>query len=115
MNKKNKKSNWIPPKNYKHYFDASSDIEFKQKHPVGYVFLVILGLAAFLLPANLFVLLAEVDNGWTILGYIGGLIFGIGLFNVVAIIIKQYLGHWVSIISFLLGGIIMLISYLLGK
>ena len=31
--KKHKKSNWTPPKDYKSYFYASSDEEFKEKHP----------------------------------------------------------------------------------
>ena len=36
--------------------------------------------------------------------------FGIGLFNLVAIIIRQYLGHFVSILSFIIGGIMVAIS-----
>ena len=88
--KKKNKSNWTPPKGYKSYFYASSDEAFKAKHPIGYGFLVMLGFA-------------------------GGFIFGIGLFNFVAIIIKQYLGHWVSIVSFLIGGAMMLISWFLCR
>ena len=116
-NKEKKKSDigWKPPQNYGKFFDASSDDEFKRKHPVGYVFLVFLGLFALLLPSVVFIILTGSDSGWSILGVAGGFIFGIGLFNFVAIIIKQYLGHWVSIISFLVGGILMLISaYLCG-
>ena len=113
--KQNKKSNWTPPKNYKDFFYASSDEEFKSKHPIGYVFLVILGITVLLLPAILFSVLVETDSGWLILGFAGGFIFGRGLFNFVAIIIKQYLGHWVSIISFLVGGGLMLISWFLCR
>ena len=115
MSKKNKKSNWSPPKNYKDYFYVSSDDEFKSKHPVGYFFLVLLGLTALLLPAIVFCVLVGADSGWIMLGFAGGFVFGIGLFNFVAIIIKQYLGHWVSIISFLVGGIMMLASWLLCR
>ena len=112
--KKNmKKSNWTPPKEYKNYFYASSDEEFKAKHPIGYGFLVILGIAVLLLPAIVFCVLVGTESGWVMLGFAGGFVFGIGLFNFVAIIIKQYLGHWVSIISFLVGGIMMLISWFL--
>ena len=110
-----KKSSWTPPKNYKDYFYASSDDEFKAKHPIGYVFLVILGLAALLLPAIVFSVLVGTDIGWVMLGFAGGFVFGIGLFNFVAIIIKQYLGHWVSIASFLIGAIMMLVSWLLCR
>ena len=97
------------------FFYASSDDEFKAKHPIGYIFLVLLGITVLLLPAIMFSIFVGTDSGWVMLGFVGGFIFGIGLFNFVAIIIKQYLGHWVSIISFLLGGIMMLISWLLCR
>ena len=113
----NKKSHWLPPKGYQKYFYASSDEEFKEKHPIGYVFLVVLGMTAFLLPGIAFCLLAgqDTESRWMLLGLVGGLIFGIGLFNFVAIIIKQYLGHLVSIVSFAVGGAIMLISWFLCR
>ena len=114
---KNKRSNWTPPENYRSYFYASSDEEFKAKHPIGYVFLVILGLVVFLLPMILFYGYCAwkgIESAWSALGLLGGLIFGVGLFNFVAIIIKQYLGHWVSILSFSVGGALMLISWLLS-
>ena len=113
--KNKKKSNWTPPKEYKDYFYASSDEEFKAKHPIGYGFLVMLGIAALLLPAIVFCVLVGTESGWVMLGFAGGFVFGIGLFNFVAIIIKQYLGHWVSIISFLVGSIMMLISWFLCR
>ena len=119
-NKKKKKNfNWTPPKEYKNYFYASSDDEFKAKHPVGYVFLVILGMVVLLLPGILFCVLAgavsESASVWILLGLAGGFVFGVGLFNFVDIIINQYLGHWVSIISFSVGSIMMLISWILCK
>ena len=113
--KNKKKSNWTPPKEYKNYFYASSDEEFKAKHPIGYGFLVMLGIVALLLPAIVFCVLVGTESGWVMLGFAGGFVFGIGLFNFVAIIIKQYLGHWVSIISFLVGSIMMLISWFLCR
>ena len=112
---KHMKSGWTPPENYRSFFYASSDDEFKAKHPIGYIFLVLLGITVLLLPAIMFSIFVGTDSGWVMLGFVGGFIFGIGLFNFVAIIIKQYLGHWVSIISFLLGGIMMLISWLLCR
>lgn len=112
---KNNHSNWTPPENYKEYFYASSDDEFKTAHPVGYFFLVMLALTVLLLPAILFAILVGTDSGWVLLGCVGGFVFGIGLFNFVAIIIKQYLGRWVSIISFLIGGAMMLASWFLCR
>lgn len=111
--KKRKQGNWTPPEGYQDYFFASSDDEFKAKHPIGYGFLVMLGITALLLPAVLFCVAAGTDSGWVLLGAAGGFIFGIGLFNFVAIIIKQYLGHWVSIVSFLIGGAMMAASWCL--
>ncbi|MBQ2662229.1 MAG: hypothetical protein IJF80_06230 [Clostridia bacterium] len=115
--KNNKPSKWKPPKNYRYYFDPDSDAEFKAEHPIGYKFLLALGIVALVLPMYAFILcvglLKGEGNGWEVLGAIGGFIFGIGLFNFVAIIIKQYLGHWVSIICFLLGGGLMALSWFL--
>ena len=117
--KKKKPSQWTPPKGSKNYFKASSDEAFRKKHPVGYAFLVMLAIAVLLLPSLLFCVPVSIaygsDNGWIMLGFAGGFVFGIGLFNFVAIIIKQYLGHWLSIICFLLGSVMMFISWLLCR
>lgn len=108
-----KSGKWTPPKGASAYFFASSDYDFQKKHPIGYGFLVMLGIAALMLPVILYLIfvIPLADNSpWLMLGWVGGFIAGIGLFNFVAIIIKQYLGHWVSIISFILGGILIWIS-----
>ena len=119
MGKKDKKKNrkksgqWTPPKGSSSYFFAASDYEFKEKHPVGYGFLVMLGIAALLLPVILYMVfvIPIADNSpWLMLGWVGGFVIGIGFFNFVSIIIKQYLGHWVSIISFIIGSILIWIS-----
>lgn len=119
MGKKNnkktaqKRNNWIPPKGASSYFSVRSDYEFKRKHPIGYVFLVMLGLAALMLPVVLyliFVIPLEINSPWLMLGWVGAFVIGIGLFNFVAIIIKQYLGHLVSILSFAIGSILVLLS-----
>ena len=59
--KNHKRSNWTPPEDYKNYFYASSDDEFRAKHPIGYGFLVMLGIGALLLPKVLFCLLVGTD------------------------------------------------------
>ncbi len=91
-----------------------SDADFQRRHPVGYVFAVLLGIFALLLPEIVYLLLllppqAPLSFG-VFLGMAGGFIFGIGLFNFVAIILHQYLGHLVSILSFLIGGVLMAVS-----
>lgn len=110
-----RKSNWTLPKGSSAYFYASSDEEFKRRHPIGYFFLVLLGIAAFIAPMivyGIYVIntFGNEGNGWFLLGLFGSMAIGVGLFNFVAIIIKQYLGHLVSIISFLIGGILIAIS-----
>jgi hypothetical protein len=108
-----KKNNWTPPKGSSAYFSAASDDEFKKKHPIGYFFLVLLGITALLLPVLIyliFVLPYDINSPWIMLGWVGGFVIGIGLFNFVAIVIKQYLGHIVSILSFIIGGILIWIS-----
>lgn len=105
---------WFPPKGSAAYFHMESDADFQRRHPVGYVFAVLLGIFALLLPMFVYVLLLlPIDTPPSFgifLGMAGGFIFGIGLFNFVAIILHQYLGHLVSILSFLIGGIMMAAS-----
>ena len=105
---------WWPPKGSAAFFLRESDAEFARAHPVGYVFLVALGIVALLLPYCVYALytliVLSAASRWLILGGVGAFIIGIGLFNFVAIIIKQYLGHWVSILSFLIGGILVAVS-----
>lgn len=116
MGKKSKEkrnSSWTPPKGALDYFYASSDDEFKAKHPIGYFFLVLLGTAALMAPAiiyMIFVIPIANNSAWMILGWIGSFIIGIGFFNFVGMIIKQYLGHFVSILSFMIGGIMVALS-----
>ena len=93
MNKNDKKrSKWLPPENYRHFFDPVSDYEFKSRHPIGYGFVVFLGITVLLLSSFVFCLLVNKDSEWMILGVVGGFIFGIGLFNFVAIILKTIYG-----------------------
>ena len=105
---------WFPPKESAAYFLMDSDADFKRRHPVGYVFAVLLGISALLLPAIVFCVYITwhyQDTTYHImLGCVGGFIVGIGLFNFVAIILHQYLGHLVSILCFLIGGAMMAVS-----
>ncbi len=114
--KSNTQLQWMPPKGASAYLFASSDESFKLRHPIGYFFLVILGITALLAPAFLYTIYcssAGYNGGWIALGFVGAFVFGIGLFNFVALIIKQYLGHLVSIVSFLTGSILIAVSILM--
>ena len=105
---------WLPPDDAGTYFRMDSDDEFKAEHPVGYWFVFALGLVALFLPVVLYVIYAlsinPKGNYWILLGCAGGFVFGIGLFNFVAIILRQYMGHVVSILSFLIGWIMIVVS-----
>ena len=108
---------WFPPKGSAAFFLMESDADFQRRHPVGYVFAVLLGIFALLLPEIVYLLLllppqAPPSFG-VFLGMAGGFIFGIGLFNFVAIILHQYLGHLVSILCFLIGGAMMALGAVL--
>ena len=97
------------------YFTPESDMWFKQKHPVGYGFLVALGIFAFMLPLLCLIVYFvstgdEHVSGWAILAILGCLIMGVGLFNIVAIVIKQYLGHTLTAICLGGGGLMVALS-----
>ena len=84
-----------------------------KKHPIGFAFLEFLSIVALLLPVVLylvFILPYDINSPWMLLGWIGSFIIGIGFLNFVSIINKHYLGHIVSILSFLIGGILIWIS-----
>ena len=106
---------WSVPGNAASYFSMGSDRAFQRKHPYAYGFLVFLAMIALVGPGFVLLIYTSVINpapnsAWLILGGLGSFIFGIGLFNFVAAILKQYLGHWFSIICFLLGTLLVAIS-----
>lgn len=112
----NKKSKRLTPENFSEFFSSESDEQFKSKHPIGYRFLVALGITVLIMPmiAYLVVMLTFEKNGFLLLvGQVGSLIFGIGLFNFVAKIIGQYLGLRVSLFSFLIGTALMTAAFFL--
>ena len=97
------------------YFAPESDKWFKEKHPIGYGFLVALGVFSFMLPLLLLIVYFvaggdEPIGGWAILAILGCLVIGVGLFNIVAAIIRQYLGHLLTAICLGGGGLIVALS-----
>ena len=100
-----KKLYWFPPKGFGEFFRRSSDDEYRALHPIKYYFVVALSMAALLAPMIVLgISLHTPTVGFA--GIVGAFIIGIGLFNFVAIIMDQYLGHLVSILSFIIGGIL---------
>ena len=109
QNKTNKKLYWFPPKGFGAFVLRSSDEEFKKKHPIGYFFAVALGITALVAPMFVYGMCMKSPTVG-LAGIAGTFIIGIGLFNFVAIILNQYLGHLVSIISFLFGALLIVID-----
>lgn len=103
------------PKNALHYFNPASDEDFKRRHPIGYVVLCICGIGGLVLPMLILILMTCVffpapNSGFLFLAMAGCFIIGIGIFNIVAAWIGQYLGHMVTLLCFLLGGFLVAVS-----
>jgi hypothetical protein len=99
------------------FLSRESDYEFKTHHPILYKFVVLLGLLALFVPMFGYLVIASMfvsqSNYWMLLGLAGSFVFGVGLFNFVAIIMKQYLGLKLSIVTLSIGLALMAISILL--
>ena len=55
------------------------------------------------------------DNGVVMLGYAGSIMIGIGLFNVMAAFVHQYLGHKMTIICLGGGSFLIVLTYVLFR
>ncbi len=78
---------------------------------IGYKLMTVLGIAALCGPMIAWIAWIAASAGrldgtgaWSFVGWLGTFLIGIGLFNFVAILLKQYLGHLLSILCFLIGG-----------
>lgn len=96
------------------YFTRESDYEFKTHHPILYKFVVMLGMLALFVPMIGYLVIASVfvpeSNAWMLLGLVGSFVVGVGLFNFVAIIMKQYLGLRLSVLTLTTGLALMAFS-----
>ena len=87
-------------------FGRSADVQFFQEHPKLFLLLGLLIVTAFVLPAILyfFLVFLRMDySDWMILGIAGSFVVGIGLCNIVAAWMKQYLGHIFVAVCLMLG------------
>ena len=104
------------PKNAFEFFSPESDKDFKAQHPVGYRVLVILGIVALVFPLIIYtVYISKFDEnqstgGWPLLAIFGCLVMGVGLFNMVAAFLHQYLGHKLTLACLLGGGAVVVFS-----
>jgi hypothetical protein len=104
------------PKNAFEFFSPKSDEDFKVQHPIGYWILVASGIVALVLPLFFYTIYISVFNeaqsvgGWPLLAIVGCIVMGVGLFNIVAAFIHQYLGHKLTAICLLGGGTVVALS-----
>ena len=103
------------PKNKWLYFLPNSDDGFKKQHPVAYGFLRAFGLIALFAPMIAYLVVCFLnhhifENGFVMLGLAGSFMIGIGLFNIVAAFVHQYLGHTLTLICIGGGGALVAVT-----
>ena len=109
---------WKVPKDSKKYFSPKQEKELKEKYGVFYTLHTILCVAILIIPFFVFLFLAPENAFQTtttsgnlcgalggFLGLIGSLSIGVGFVNIFMALIKQYLGHFVTVIA-IVGGLI---------
>ena len=107
---------WKLPKDVKKYFSPKQEKVLKEKYGAFYTIHTILSSVILLVPFVIFLIIAP-SNAFEpktqisnicgavggILGLIGSFSIGISLVNIFMALIKQYLGHWVTLIAFIGG------------
>lgn len=107
---------WKLPKNAKNYFSPKQEKILKEKYGVFYTIHTILSIVILFVPFVVFLIFAP-NNAFEpttqignlcgalggILGVLGSFSFGIGFVNIFMALIKQYLGHWVSLSAIICG------------
>lgn len=112
MKNKRNTNKWSVPENAEDYFDPHYDDAFKAKHPILY-FLTIVAIIILVLvgPITCICICGAIKldiNGFfelilLLVGFIASFGISIGFCNLFMIVHKQYLGHYVTIFSFLIG------------
>ena len=105
--------------NAKKFFSPKQEKELKAKYGIWYTFHTILSIVILLTPFFIFLFLSPSNafepttQSGNLLGAIGGIIgligsfsIGVGLVNIFMTLVKQYLGHIVTLVS-IVGGILL--------
>ena len=108
---KKKGANWGIPKNAKAYFDPHYDDIFKAKHPILYWLTVVAIIAIVMIGPTIYLLLCSETQStmslselvFWIIGFVSSFGISIGFANLFMILHKHYLGHYVTLVSFLIG------------
>ena len=117
---------WKIPRDAKQYFSPKYEKKLKEKYGMWYTLHTVLSILIAFLPLVLFFIISP-SNAFEpstqigniigglggIIGVIGSVIVGVGLVNIFMALVKQYLGHWVTIITIIGGTILDLLALLL--
>ena len=109
--KKKRGTEWGVPKNAVAYFDPHYDDDFKAKHPVLYWLTVIAIIVCVVVGPTIYIFLTSTIQStmtlfeciFWIVGLISSFGISIGICNLFMIVHKQYLGHYVTLLSFAIG------------
>ena len=111
MAKKKKRATWGIPKNSRAYFDPHYDDNFKAKHPVLYWLTVLAIVVCVMVGPTIYICVCLTIQSamsffefvfWMI-GFVSSFGISIGVCNLFMIVHKQYLGHYVTLVSFAIG------------
>ena len=110
---------WKIPRNAKKFFSPKQEKELKAKYGIWYTFHTILSIVILFTPFFIFLFLSPSNafepttQSGNLLGAIGGIIgligsfsIGVGLVNIFMTLVKQYLGHIVTLVA-IVGGILL--------
>ncbi|MBO5755275.1 MAG: hypothetical protein J6R89_04360 [Clostridia bacterium] len=105
------------PREEGHYVSEHADDSFRRAHPILYVAFMVLGALVFFGAVAGYTALTTavfgLSGGFVLLGLLGSVLFGMGLFRLLMTFIRQYMGHGVTLFLLVTGGALMGISWLL--
>lgn len=100
------------------YYEDDADEALKLAHPILYALFVVLGMLFFagsIVGFGIFAgFVLSLSSPWLILGYFGAAAFGVGLYSLFMSFVHQYMGHTLTLLLSVSGGLSMLLSVLLA-
>lgn len=93
------------------YYEDDADEALKLSHPVLYTAFTLLGVLLFLGCVVGFGLVCRfllgISSPWLVLGYLGAAAFGVGLYSLAMTFVRQYMGHFLTLLL-TVGGLLCL-------
>ncbi|MDD3218349.1 MAG: hypothetical protein PHC41_06830 [Lachnospiraceae bacterium] len=88
----------------------------EKKYPIKFRIVEILGMIVPLFPVFIWggvIVARDCNSYWMFLGMVGAFLIGNGLFNIIAISVEQYLGHLVTLLTLVIGTLMVICSLML--